>query len=175
MSGRRHAATVFAEPCAWPPAGTFLLSMRGISCRHATTRSKCFPQSAPPPWARAIAPARFAFFRRARGRFVFDQFASRPPLFPAWHFLFEQPRRAGFSNARALKKLVIVRRRRKRHEQRRQSHRGDFRQRRRAGAAHGNGRRAQRQIHFREKRFDDGLESRARRRRLSPFQNRSRR
>ena len=54
---------------------------------------------------------------------------------------------------------MVVRRRRKRHEQRRQPHRGNFRQRRRAGAADGNGRRAQRQIHFREERFHDGLDS----------------
>ena len=37
--------------------------------------------------------------------------------------------------------------------------RGDFRQRRRAGAADGDGGRAERQIHFREERFHDGLDA----------------
>ena len=63
-----------------------------------------------------------------------------------------------FSNAQRVEKLVIVRRRRKRHEQRRQPHRGNFRERRRAGTADGNCRRAERQIHFGKKRFDDGFE-----------------
>ena len=92
--------------------------------------------------------------------FVGDEFGQqRGGLFRRGFFLFEQFSRAGFLKRLRIEKLVVVRRCRQRHEQRRQPHRRHFGQGRRAGAAHGGGGGTQRQVHFREERFDDRLDA----------------
>jgi hypothetical protein len=99
-------------------------------------RSKYFPQSVPPPSARAIARARIAF-ANARLRLQPIRQNCRD-FFRRGIFLFQHIfRRAGFLKSARVEKLMIVRRRGNGTSKRRQTHRGDFCQRRRAGTADG--------------------------------------